>query len=453
MRYHSSRLRMLTVLLSVIVFGLCNDVMLGAEIPKDSKQTIWTFNNSVPTEPLTYNALGALPEGAPERSEIFSGVAFSGRYSNYTKSDTWYPSWASDGNLYSPWTDGTIGKMSFVWSARRDKAQTAYAKISGDDPLNLTISDWGIRVASALPFQGRYPCGSLVYNGVWYYGTYGLDQPVKDIQRKFGWYILGPLVGFSWSTDYGKTWHETAHTTGKPLFPEVSRDKLDLELGKDGPFIKMGAPHFVDFGKNMEHSPDGKAYLLGHGAEFPDPKPRVANNSWVTGDAVYMARVKPSIKNMNDGSKYEFFAGHTKEGKTIWTKEFNAIKPVFEWNNHCGIVTATYIPGLDRYIMCITNGHREVTSREDYTSYLLESKRLTGPWKIFAHMVDFGPQAYFLNIPSKFISSDGKSMWLCYSANYMAGRLRNDERFVAKTTPAGSACSFCLQEFTLKMNQ
>ena len=32
----------------------------------------------------------------------------------------------------------------------------------------------GPRSTAALPITGRYPCGSLVYNGVWYYGTYCL---------------------------------------------------------------------------------------------------------------------------------------------------------------------------------------------------------------------------------------------------------------------------------------
>ena len=27
--------------------------------------------------------------------------------------------------------------------------------------------------------------------------------------------------------------------------------------------VKFGAPHFVDFGQELEHSPDGKAYLVG----------------------------------------------------------------------------------------------------------------------------------------------------------------------------------------------
>jgi hypothetical protein len=33
-------------------------------------------------------------------------VAFTGRHAEYTGADTWYPSWANDGNLYSPWPDG-----------------------------------------------------------------------------------------------------------------------------------------------------------------------------------------------------------------------------------------------------------------------------------------------------------------------------------------------------------
>jgi hypothetical protein len=38
-----------------------------------------------------------------------------------------------------------------------------------------------------------------------------------------------------------------------------------------------------------------------------------------------------------------------------------------------------------------------------------------------AYLKDFGEQAYFLNFPTKFISDDGKSLWLCYSANFSPG--------------------------------
>ena len=86
--------------------------------------------------------------------------------------------------------------------------------------------------------------------------------------------------------------------------------------------VKMGCPHFVDFGKNMQHSPDGKAYLLGMGAEENDPKPRYANLSWITADQVYLARVTPSPENINDLAKYEFFAGHDAAGQAALDRRF-----------------------------------------------------------------------------------------------------------------------------------
>ena len=51
-------------------------------------------------------------------------------------------------------------------------------------------------------------------------------------------------------------------------------------------------------------------------------------------------------------------------------------------------------------------------------TYILESDRIDGDWKIVSYMKDFGEQAYFVNIPTKFISEDGKDMWLLYSGNF-----------------------------------
>src|ERR1039458_8778734 len=41
-------------------------------------------------------------------SKDFGGIAFTGRHREYGNADTWYPSWALDDALYSPWTDGYI---------------------------------------------------------------------------------------------------------------------------------------------------------------------------------------------------------------------------------------------------------------------------------------------------------------------------------------------------------
>jgi hypothetical protein len=80
-----------------------------------------------------------------------------------------------------------------------------------------------------------------------------------------------------------------------------------------------------------------------------------------------------------------------------------------------GCVTVTYNPYLKKYLMCVTDGGNTCSKMN---SYILESDTLAGEWKMIAYMKDFGEQAYFVNIPSKFISKDGKTMWLFYSSNF-----------------------------------
>ena len=241
----------------------------GAQTPQ-SAYTVW------PSEP---------PADCPFRqSTEITGVAFTGRHIQYVHPDTWFPSWASNGNLYSPWADGVVNGVRSNSGGTKLKPSTGHATILGIDPLHLEITDAGLYPGDPTPYGGRYPCGSLVYNGVWYYGTYCLMDSDGDPAKGFNWDILGPFVGFRYSTDYGRTWHDTPHTPLHPLF---------LEPRRPGGKVKIGSPHFVDFGKNMQYSPDGKAYLVGHGAVDPDPEPRPANLSWITGDQIYMVRVTP----------------------------------------------------------------------------------------------------------------------------------------------------------------
>lgn len=412
-----------------------------AETPPSGRQ-VW------PSEP---------PPGCPfEPSPTLGGVLFTGRHSDYHCGDTFYPSWASDGHLYSPWTDGSTDGVGCS-SGQGANAQTGHAILMGDDPLQLTIKNTSPpKVGSALPYQGRYPCGSLVHNGIWYYGTYCLGPAGSHPHKGFtwNWPNLGPMPGFQISRDLGRTWEPSPHSPEKPLFPEPAQ-----YLGP----VKMGAPHFVDFGKNMEHSPDGKAYLLGMGAVEQDPQPRPcikptadggfeiqaceedfdhANLSWITADQVYLARVTPSPETINDPGAYEFFAGHDAAGRPVWVSDFKQIKPLVEWNNHMGCVTATWVPGLRKYLMCLTDGWPTVAKMD---SYILEADTLTGPWRLVTYLKHFGEQAYFLNFPSKFISPGGKTLWLCYSANFSPGWNGVKLAF----NPPGGRYGLCLHELRL----
>ncbi len=399
-----------------VVWAACL-VAAGAEQQKITRRLIDAPRP--PGKKLRYTA-GVLPSTPPKDcpfplSKKLTGVALTGRHKEYTRADTWYPSWAKDGQLYSPWTDGRVGKMGSSSGPRR--WTTGHARITGDDPMKLQVVPLGLHKAAATPDGGAYPCGSLVHDGVWYYGTYCLDK------KKHPWDIMGPFVGFRISRDHGKTWTDTPCTPAKPLFGES---------GKDGRKVKMGSPHVVDFGKNMQHSPDGKMYLTGHGATR-----RQAVCSWVSGDQVYLARVKPSPQNINDASKYEFFAGHDSAGKGIWVKDFSKIKPLVEWNDRAGCVTMTYNAALKKYLMCVTYGG--ATGNGPYDTWIVESDKITGPWKLVTYMAKFGEQAYFVNIPTKFISGDGRTAWLCYAHGWQH----------KKPDPPGSTYAMNLQEFRL----
>ena len=369
------------------------------------------------------------PAGCPfQKSDALGGIAFTGRHAEYTDADTWYPSWASDGNLYSPWTDGKVNGLKSRSDNKRATATTGHATIVGEDPLNLQVIEQGIYTSDPTPYFGRYPCGSLVYNGVWYYGTYCLN-PSSNVSHdgaNYNWPWLGPFVGFRYSTDLGKTWTQTPCTPDKPLFGEHALK---------GEPVKIGSPHFVDFGKNMEHSPDGKVYLVAHGASDGVNR-RFGYNSWITGDEVYLLRVTPSIENMNDASKYEFFDG------VEWTKDFSKIKPIAAWRDHMGCVTMTYNAPLKKFLMCVTDGGNTAGY---YSTYILESDRITGPFKLAQYLHHFGEQGYFVNIPSKFVSSDGRTLWLCYAANFAA----NWNGMAIKSNPPGSRYGMCLQEVKL----
>jgi hypothetical protein len=368
------------------------------------------------------------PEDCPfEPSRVLRGVSFTGRHAEYTAADTWYPSWGDDDILYSPWTDGAAG--AWLSSSIGPLAGTGHARILGSDPLALTVEPLGTRWGSPEPYGGRYPCGSLMHDGIWYYGSYCLDESARGLN----WDILGPFVGFRVSTDRGASWEDPPHTPSAPIFGES---------GKRNAKVRFGAPHFVDFGRNMEHSPDGKAYLVGHGATRP-----YANLAWIAGDAVFACRVTPSPETINDPSAYEFFAGHDSSGEPVWSNDLADSVPLLAWNDRIGHATATWVPGLERYLMCVTDGWPTISTMN---SMILEAPALTGPWRLVSFLERFGPQAYFLNFPSRFLAGDGRTAWLCYSANF-TDRGWSDR--LPKTglppDPEGSSYAMCLQEVEL----
>jgi hypothetical protein len=101
---------------------------------------------------------------------------------------------------------------------------------------------------------------------------------------------------------------------------------------------------------SSQHSPDGKAYLVGHGAVSPR-----SIQAWMLGDQIYMARVTPTVAAVNDVSQWEFYAGGGHGDAARWVRgNISAAEPLLDWTNHTGVVTMSYLAGLRKYIMVVS---------------------------------------------------------------------------------------------------
>jgi hypothetical protein len=67
---------------------------------------------------------------------------------------------------------------------------------------------------------------------------------------------------------------------------------------------------------------------------------------------------------------------------------------------------------------------------KEFDTYFLEADAITGPWRYVTYMAKFGPQAYFVNHPSKFLARRANTAagtfdaFLMYSANFDLNYMR-----------------------------
>ena len=93
------------------------------------------------TRPCGFVWKSEVPQDCPfKQSPLFDRIYFTGCHSDYKCGDRFYPSWANNGNLYSPWTDGSTDGVRCK-SYRGKDAHTGHAVMIGDDPLSLTIKN------------------------------------------------------------------------------------------------------------------------------------------------------------------------------------------------------------------------------------------------------------------------------------------------------------------------
>jgi len=348
-----------------------------------------------------------------------------------------YPSWAADGRLYSSFTDGTVaGVNSHSYSGHT--ATTGYATFDvhvdsqgRPDPFNMTMSNVATFAEPADPYESRYPSLNFYAKGVWYYGTYALNNYVPGVNPPpdcGNWCVQCPFDGIRFSFDQSKTWTAPRMNMSGPT------DNLFGETCLNNTKVKFGAPHAVDHGQDNQYSPDGRLYIVGHGAETPE-----SHQAWMQGDSVYMARTTglPDPQTINDRSTWEFYAGGSP---ATWSSSLADAKPLIVWMNNTGVVTLSWHPTLSKYILVVSTPSKDDSCVGDFDTYFLESDAITGPWSYISYMASFGPEAYFVHWPSKFMDLAAYASTPHNGAG-AAVRAERHAPLAAAPAPAGAAPS------------
>jgi hypothetical protein len=341
---------------------------------------------------LTLTCLVVLSPGATFTSAQFPSTFFTSTNMDdaqtiitQSSGDLWPSCWADDDNLYAANGDGKGFSLSDT------RGDVVVNRISGPvDNLTGTALAKQDQVASVwgpdTKNYNRKPTGMLCVNGTLYLAVQNLRRTPDASGKAF---TDAPSASISKSTDHGMTW---TWDTKAPMFDNHQFTTI----------------FFLDFGKNNANAIDKYVYAYGLDYNWHESDGSVPNPV-----DVYLARVIQD--NIQNRPNWQFYAGADGSGNPQWTSSFDSRVAVLHDDRRSprgntvisqgGVV---YDKPLDRFIY--------TSWGPTNTFWFYESPKPWGPWNLFLTK-DFPETAssyggYATTIPSKFISSDGKTMWV-----------------------------------------
>lgn len=303
--------------------------------------------------------------------------------------DLWPSCWSDDDNLYAANGDG---RGFNFWSLAY--SDIVVNRIFGTLPsLTGTAIASGNAVGQIWTRGGHYnrkPTGMLCIDNALYLAIQDLNVDYND----------APAASISRSTDHGLTW--TWDTT-RPMFDNY----------------KFTTLMFLDYGQNSMDDLGPYVYVYGL-----DNNWRESTNHRVADPLdLYLAQVPKS--SIQTRSAWQFFSGLDAADNPTWTPDIDRRAPVLHFDRaaylgesplHFSNLPAltqggvVYDKPLNRYIY---------SAWTQYTFEFYEAPQPWGPWDHFL-TASFGSYpwsdtrygGYATTIPSKFISADGRSLWV-----------------------------------------
>ncbi|GHJ47918.1 hypothetical protein Cs7R123_52600 [Catellatospora sp. TT07R-123] len=299
--------------------------------------------------------------------------------------DLWANCWSDDDNVYAAHGDGKGFGPNF--------SDIGVNRITGmPGSLAGTTLAMGDQVGQVWTANHtRKPTGMACADGSLYLAVQDLALDFDD----------APAATVARSTDHGRTWswNRSAPMFGNGVFTTIM---------------------FLDYGKNYANAVDGYVYAYGLDGNwrdsFADRVPDPVD--------VYLARVPRA--SVQTRSAWQFVSGFDAGGAPQWNSDISRRVAVLHDDRR--IYPDVYTAGKARNLSVISQGgvvydkplNRYLyTSWTEYTFEFYESPTPWGPWKPFATK-DFGGYpwttskhgGYATTIPSKYISADGRSVWL-----------------------------------------
>lgn len=324
----------------------------------EPKETFWAALEKHLLSPL----MEAVIDPPYRASDVIRKVRFDPPSTIVRKaidSDNWPIAWGDDGRLYTSYGDG----RGFEPLVER-KLSLGLARIEGEPPdfrgVNVR-SESAERVGDGA--KGAKASGMLMVDGVLYMWV-----------RNTGNSTL------AWSADRGATW-----TWGFTFD------------------TSFGCPTFLNFGRNYAGAPDEYVYVYSQdGPSAYEPY-----------DGVVLARVQK--RRIRDKDACEFFQRLDDGGQPVWTRDISARGHVFRYAGHCERLDAVYHPALKRYLLAVGFGHGKGWG-------IFDAPRPWGPWTTAFYTPQWDiPETHGYRLPSKWISGDGRTMWLVFSGRRGAG--------------------------------
>lgn len=284
-------------------------------------------------------------------------------------SDIWPVTWGDDGHLYTAYGDG----RGFFDPPVPGKLSMGIARVEGDPPNPKGVN---IRAESA-EFTGHgpsgpKPCGMLMVHGVLY-------MLVRNDDRK------GCATRLAWSVDHGVTW-----------------------TWADWRFDELGAPTFINFGRDYAGARDRYVYLIGH------------DNPSAYREADGYVLLRADQNRLRHREAYEFFTGLDEHGGPRWSPRIEDRGHILRHRGRCRRTGVNYVAGLNRYLLWAQVGRSdwETDTRFAAGFAVFDAPEPWGPWTsaCFTEQWDVGP-GDMGNFPAKWMSADGRHVHLVFSGD------------------------------------